>query len=68
MTDSDAMTPSGAWRDHAWVAIVLLLFVPVQVAARILADRLGTENGIGFPERERVATVATTLGGLECSC
>jgi hypothetical protein len=63
MADSVATVPA-TWRGYKWVATTLLLFVPVQIAGLLVADRFASAIGAGSPEREQVALLATLLGGL----
>lgn len=57
-------TTRDTWRGYAWVAVVLLLFVPLQLAALMTASSVTSGLGIGDPEREHFAIVNTLLGGL----
>ena len=63
MTDARALQRDH-WRDNAWVALVLLLFVPLQLAALMAASSFTSAIGVGDPEREHFAIVNTLLGGL----
>lgn len=63
MTDSLTLS-RGSWREYAWVGVVVLLFVPMQIAALWAASSITSALGVGFPEREHFAVVAAMLGGL----
>ncbi len=62
MTDTAAL-PRDSVRAYAWPALTLLAFVPLQVAALLVADRITRALGVGDPEREHFAVVAALIGG-----
>ena len=63
MTNARPLEPP-PWRQYAWVVIALLLSVPLQLAALMAASSVTNAIGIGYPEREHFAVVATLLGGF----